>query len=44
MTDAIATGLQPWSALFEKHDFFTRYRYYIQITASSPDADAELKW
>ncbi|KAH9817241.1 Poly(A) polymerase central domain-containing protein [Melampsora americana] len=44
VTDAIATGSAQWSALFEKHDFFTRYRNYIQITASSPEADAHLKW
>ncbi|KAG0146225.1 hypothetical protein CROQUDRAFT_657713 [Cronartium quercuum f. sp. fusiforme G11] len=44
VTDAIATGTATWSALFEKHDFFTRYRYYMQITASSPEAESELKW
>ncbi|MBW0463086.1 hypothetical protein O181_002801 [Austropuccinia psidii MF-1] len=44
VTDEIATGTKPWSALFDKHDFFSRYRYYLQITASSPDAEIQLKW
>jgi poly(A) polymerase len=44
VTDEIATGSKPWSALFDKHDFFTRYRYYLQITASSPNAEIQLKW
>jgi len=44
VTDEIATGTKPWSALFDKHDFFTRYRYYLQITASSPNAEIQLKW
>lgn len=44
VTDEIATGTKTWSALFDKHDFFTRYRYYLQITASSPNADTQLKW
>ncbi|KAA1134141.1 polynucleotide adenylyltransferase [Puccinia graminis f. sp. tritici] len=44
VTDEIATGTKPWAALFDKHDFFTRYRYYLQITASSPNAEIQLKW
>ncbi|CAE6485496.1 unnamed protein product [Rhizoctonia solani] len=33
-----------WSELFTKHDFFQKYRYYLQIIASSGNADDQLKW
>ncbi|KAL5637096.1 hypothetical protein ACGC1H_000915 [Rhizoctonia solani] len=33
-----------WSELFAKHDFFQKYRYYLQIIASSGSADDQLKW
>jgi poly(A) polymerase len=33
-----------WSELFAKHDFFQKYRYYLQIIASSGKADDQLKW
>ncbi|KAG8733692.1 polynucleotide adenylyltransferase [Ceratobasidium sp. 423] len=33
-----------WSELFAKHDFFQKYRYYLQIIASSGNADDQLKW
>ncbi|CAE6492926.1 unnamed protein product [Rhizoctonia solani] len=33
-----------WSELFAKHDFFHKYRYYLQIIASSGNADDQLKW
>lgn len=37
-------GSAPWSELFTPHDFFSKYRYYLQITASSADPDVQLKW
>lgn len=37
-------GSASWSELFSKHDFFHKYRYYLQITASTGDADLQLKW
>lgn len=30
--------------LFKKHDFFHKYKYYLQIIASSGSADLQLKW
>ncbi|EEB07623.1 poly(A) polymerase Pla1 [Schizosaccharomyces japonicus yFS275] len=44
IVDDIMAGKKPWSALFEKHDFFHRYRYYLTVTAASKTADSQLKW
>ncbi|CAG8705054.1 7997_t:CDS:10 [Dentiscutata erythropus] len=33
-----------WADLFEKHDFFIRYRYYLQIIVSSDSSERQLKW
>lgn len=34
----------PWSELFEKHDFFSRYRYYIQVVAVASTSETLNKW
>lgn len=34
----------PWAELFEKHDFFTRYRYYIQVIACADTPENMKKW
>ncbi|KAF9290102.1 polynucleotide adenylyltransferase [Mortierella alpina] len=34
----------PWSALFTKDDFFTRYRHYLQVIASSDTEERHLRW
>lgn len=44
IVDEIASGHAEWPQLFEQHDFFTRYRNYLQITASSTTPEAQLKW
>jgi hypothetical protein len=44
IVDRIAVGQAEWSELFQPHDFFTRYRYYLQIIASSGSAELQLKW
>lgn len=44
IVDKIVVRSAQWSELFQKHDFFQRYKYYLQITASSVDADVQLKW
>ncbi|KAG8768308.1 polynucleotide adenylyltransferase [Ceratobasidium sp. 428] len=54
MKDEFARGAQiveqimlkrlEWSELFSKHDFFQKYRYYLQIIASSGKAEDQLKW
>lgn len=40
----ILVGKATWADLFLKHDFFHKYRYYLQVTASSGDPDSQLKW
>ncbi|KAJ7865689.1 poly-A polymerase [Mycena leptocephala] len=30
--------------LFAKHDFFHKYRYYLQVIASTGNADLQIKW
>jgi poly(A) polymerase len=44
LTDRVMIGKGHWSELFEKHDFFTRYKYYLQVIASSNSADTQLLW
>ncbi|SCV68510.1 BQ2448_631 [Microbotryum intermedium] len=44
IVDKVFVGTTTWSELFEPHDFFSRYRIYLQITASSGSADVQLKW
>ncbi|KAI1796113.1 polymerase [Ganoderma leucocontextum] len=33
-----------WSDLFSKHDFFHKYRYYLQVIASTGSAEMQVKW
>ncbi|KAJ3414495.1 polynucleotide adenylyltransferase [Chytridiales sp. JEL 0842] len=44
ITEKIFIGTATWNDLFEKHDFFFRYKYYLQIIASSDSADRHLRW
>ncbi|KDE09808.1 poly(A) polymerase [Microbotryum lychnidis-dioicae p1A1 Lamole] len=44
IVDKVFVGTTTWSELFEPHDFFSRYRIYLQITASSGSSDVQLKW
>ncbi|CUA74299.1 poly(A) polymerase [Rhizoctonia solani] len=44
ITEQIMSRRFKWSELFAKHDFFQKYRYYLQIVASSGSADDQLKW
>jgi poly(A) polymerase len=44
IVNKIIVGSASWSELFKKHDFFLKYRYYLQIIASAGDADMQLKW
>ncbi|OSD04556.1 polymerase [Trametes coccinea BRFM310] len=44
IVDQVMKGEAEWSALFEKHDFFHRYRLYLQIIASSRDQETQSKW
>ncbi|KAG9304179.1 hypothetical protein G9A89_019741 [Geosiphon pyriformis] len=44
IADKVMVGTGKWSELFAKHDFFQRYRYYLQIIASSDSPERQLKW
>ncbi|KAJ7263681.1 polymerase [Mycena haematopus] len=40
----IVAGTATWSELFSKHDFFHRYRNYIQVIALTRDPQLQMKW
>lgn len=44
IVDEIVTNNAEWSNLFIAHDFFNRYRYYLQVIASSDSAELQLMW
>ncbi|KAI6127418.1 Poly(A) polymerase central domain-containing protein [Pisolithus croceorrhizus] len=44
IVDKIIVGTATWADLFAKHDFFHKYRYYLQIVASTEDPDLQIKW
>jgi len=44
ITEKIMKRKLPWSALFMKHDFFLRYKYYLAITAASKSPETQVKW
>ncbi|KAL0950111.1 hypothetical protein HGRIS_010109 [Hohenbuehelia grisea] len=44
IVDHVMIGRASWSDLFSKHDFFHKYRYYLQIIASTGSTDLQIKW
>lgn len=44
VVERVVLGTAEWSELFKKHDFFHKYRYYLQIVASAANADLQSKW
>ena len=44
IVDRIMVNKAEWSELFAKHDFFHKYRYYLQVIASSGDPEMQIKW
>ncbi|KAJ3306686.1 polynucleotide adenylyltransferase [Kappamyces sp. JEL0829] len=44
IADRILLGQENWTTLFEKSDFFHKYKYYLQVCASSTSAEAQSKW
>ncbi|KAF9478663.1 Poly(A) polymerase [Pholiota conissans] len=44
IVDRVIVGTAEWSELFAKHDFFHKYRYYLQVIASTGNSDLQLKW
>ncbi|KAJ7768150.1 Poly(A) polymerase central domain-containing protein [Mycena maculata] len=44
LVEKIIAGAATWSELFQKHDFFHRYRNYIQVLALTRDPTRQIKW
>ncbi|OBZ70389.1 Poly(A) polymerase pla1 [Grifola frondosa] len=44
IVDRVIVGKASWSELFAKHDFFHKYRYYLQIIASTGSPELQIKW
>ncbi|KAI0353126.1 poly-A polymerase [Trametes cingulata] len=44
IVDRVIIGKASWSELFAKHDFFHKYRYYLQVIASTGSPDLQIKW
>ncbi|KND02181.1 polynucleotide adenylyltransferase PAP1 [Spizellomyces punctatus DAOM BR117] len=44
IADRIMVGSGRWVELFTKSDFFSRYKYYLQVIASSKEAESQLRW
>ncbi|KAF8897890.1 Poly(A) polymerase central domain-containing protein [Infundibulicybe gibba] len=44
IVDKVIVGSASWSELFAKHDFFHKYRYYLQVIASTGNPDLQIKW
>ncbi|KAI0032934.1 Poly(A) polymerase central domain-containing protein [Vararia minispora EC-137] len=44
IVDKVIINKANWSQLFAKHDFFHKYRYYLQIIASTGTPELQLKW
>ncbi|CAA7258530.1 unnamed protein product [Cyclocybe aegerita] len=44
IVDRVIVGRAEWSELFAKHDFFHKYRYYLQVIASTGNQELQVKW
>ena len=44
IVDKVIVGTAQWSELFAKHEFFHKYRYYLQVIASTGSAALQIKW
>ncbi|KAJ3137769.1 polynucleotide adenylyltransferase [Geranomyces variabilis] len=44
LADRIMVGSGSWIELFTKSDFFSRYKFYLQVIASSDHAESQLRW
>lgn len=42
--DGIHKGTTQWSTLFDRHEFFAKFKHYIQIVASGQTAESHKKW
>ncbi|KAH9943190.1 polymerase [Epithele typhae] len=44
IVDKVIAKKATWQDLFAKHDFFQRYRHYLQVVASTGHPDLQIKW
>ncbi|KAJ7181371.1 Poly(A) polymerase central domain-containing protein [Mycena crocata] len=44
VVDRVVAGTASWSTLFTKHDFFHKYRNYIQVVVLTRDEQMQMKW
>ncbi|KAK9768131.1 polynucleotide adenylyltransferase [Basidiobolus ranarum] len=44
IVDKIMIGTAQWPELYDKHDFYYRYKWYLQIIASSDSEESQLRW
>ncbi|KAJ7132442.1 Poly(A) polymerase central domain-containing protein [Mycena epipterygia] len=44
VVEKVMAGTASWSELFSKHDFFHKYRNYIQVVALTRDPQQQIKW
>ena len=44
IVDNIMQGKDTWNSLFQKDDFFHKYKHYLQVVASSDNAEDHIKW
>lgn len=44
IVERIINGKADWSELFVKHEFFDRYRYYLQVIATAGTSEMAHKW
>ena len=42
--DKVIVNKASWSDLFSKHDFFHKYRHYLQAIASTGSPELQIKW
>ncbi|TIB58475.1 hypothetical protein E3P78_03924, partial [Wallemia ichthyophaga] len=42
--DGIHKGDMQWATLFDRHEFFSKYKHFIQIIASGQTAESHKKW
>lgn len=42
--ERVLFGKGSWEELWEKHDFFHRYRDYLQVVVAAADKERSLKW
>ncbi|KXS10687.1 Poly(A) polymerase [Gonapodya prolifera JEL478] len=44
IVERVVKGESEWKELFESHDFFDRYKHYLQVVVSSSSQSLQLKW